>query len=87
MVQDLSMPSSRRWNEELIDVNFYPWEVAGIKGIHVSQAVDLDALVWPLTSDGMYSVCSAYRLYVEIGRQALSSSLNVEEGRGLWNGI
>ena len=62
------MPSSRRWNEELIDVNFYPWEAAVIKGIHVSQAVDLDMLVWPLTFDGMYSVRSVYRLYVEIGR-------------------
>ena len=67
-VQDLFMPSSRRWNEEQIDVNFYTWEAAVIKGIHVSQAVDLDMLVWPLTSDGMYSVRSVYRLYVEIGR-------------------
>ena len=25
-------------------------------------------LVWPLTFDGMYSVRSVYRLYVEIGR-------------------
>ena len=68
VVQDLFMPSSRRWNEELIDVNFYPWEASIIKGIHVSQVVDLDALVWPLTSDGMYLVWSAYRLYVKIGR-------------------
>ena len=56
VVQDLFMPGSRRWNEELIDVNFYPWEASIIKGIHVSQVVDLDALVWPLTSDGMYLV-------------------------------
>lgn len=39
------MLGSRRWNEEMIDVNFYPWEAVVIKGIHVSQVVDLDTLV------------------------------------------
>ena len=45
MVSDLFLPGSRSWNEELIDLNFYHWEAEVIKGIPVSQIVDLDTLV------------------------------------------
>nr|POE97230.1 hypothetical protein CFP56_60335 [Quercus suber] len=78
MVSDLFLPESRRWNEELIDLNFYHWEAEVIKGISVSQFVDLDTLVWPLSSDGVYSVRSAYRLFVELNRQRLPGSLSLE---------
>ena len=87
MVSDLFLPRTRRWDEELLDCNFYPWEVEIIKGIHVSQVVDTDTLVWPLAPDGMYSVQSAYRLYSEISRQALPSSSTGEGDKKLWNGI
>ena len=68
-------------------MSFYHWEAEVIKGIHVSQFVDLDTLVWPFSPDGVYSVRSAYRLFVEISRQNLPSPSSVEEGQGLWNGI
>ena len=54
MVHDLSLPGSKRWNEELIDLSFYPWEVEVIKGILVSQFVDLDTLIWFLSPAGVY---------------------------------
>lgn len=47
----------------------------------------MDTLVWPLKSDGMYSIRSAYRLFGEISRQALPSSSSVKGAKGLWNGI
>ena len=53
----------------------------------VSQYVDSDALIWPLSSDGVYSVQSAYHLLVKVQHQDQPSSSNVEEGKGLWNGI
>nr|POE63780.1 hypothetical protein CFP56_26606 [Quercus suber] len=81
------MPGTKRWDEELIDRNFYPWEAAVIKGNLVSQVVEVDTLVSPLMSDGTYSVQSAYRLYAEFSQQALPSSSNAEGGKGLWNGI
>ena len=54
MVHDLSLPGSKRWNEKLIDLSFYPWEVEVIKGISVSQFVDLDTLIWSLSPAGVY---------------------------------
>ena len=47
VVSDLFLPGTRRWDEELVDCNFYPWEAEIIKGIHVSQVVDTDTLVCP----------------------------------------
>lgn len=87
MVSGLFFPRSKSWNEELIDLNFYHWEAEVIEGIPVSQTVDLDTLVWPLSSNGVYSVWSAYRLFVELNRQHLPSSSSLELGKGLWKGI
>lgn len=53
----------------------------------VCQYVDSDALIWPLSSDGVYLVQSAYHLLVKVQHQDQPSSSNVEEGKGLWNGI
>lgn len=36
VVSDLFLPSSKNWNEVLIDHNFYPWEAELIKSIPVS---------------------------------------------------
>lgn len=44
-VSDLFLPGCKRWNEELIDLSFHHWEAEVIKGIPVSQFVDLDTLV------------------------------------------
>lgn len=57
VVCDLFLPGTNLWNEELLDLNFYPWEAEAIKNIHVSQIEAADALIWPHMSDGVYSVC------------------------------
>ena len=41
---------------------FFPWEAECIKSIPVSLHMAEDLLIWPRTSDGMYSVKSAYQL-------------------------
>lgn len=87
MVHDLFLPGFKRWNEELIDLSFYHWDAEVIKGIPVSQFVDLDTLVWPSSLDGVYSIWSAYKLFVAIIRQKLPSPSSMEVGKGLWHGI
>ena len=71
----------------LLDLNFYPWEAEAIKNIHVSNHEVADALIWPRTADGVYSVWSAYCLLAATHHQDQPSSSNVEAGKGLWNGI
>ena len=64
IVYDLFLPGSRIWNEELIDQSFYSWEAKIIKSIPVSKYIAADALIWPLSSSGEYTVRSAYKLLV-----------------------
>ena len=87
MVHDLFLPGTNLWNEELLDLNFYPWEAKAIKNIHVSNIEAADALIWPHTSDGVYSVQNTYRLFAATQHQDQPSSLDLEVGKGLWNGI
>ena len=61
-VCDLFYPNSKIWNPGLIQHIFYPWEVEKILKIQVSEVSTEDMLVWPLSSNGDYSVKSAYRL-------------------------
>lgn len=49
--------------------------------------MNLDTLVWPFSSDGVYSVWSAYRLLVELNKQHMPSPSSLELGKGLWKGI
>ncbi|XP_075645403.1 uncharacterized protein LOC142616429 [Castanea sativa] len=42
--------------------NFYPWEAEVIRRIYISEACNTDCLVWPKSSDGCYTVKSAYQM-------------------------
>ena len=87
MVHDLLLSGTTLWNEELLDVNFYPWEAKAIKNIHISQIETVDALIWPHTTDAEYSVQSAYRLLVATQQQDQPSASDTEARKDLWNGI
>ena len=69
----------------LIDQNFLHWEC--INSILVSAHVHIDLLIWPLTSDGCYSVRYAYKLLANAQCQDQPSSSNIEAAKGLWNGM
>lgn len=86
-VSDLFLPHSRQWNFDHIDDVFYPWEAAMIKGIYVSEDSNEDALIWPLTPNGEYSVRSAYLLLSNTIRQSSPSSSSSEGSNGVWKGI
>ena len=87
VVSDLFLPDSTNWNETLIDQHFYPWEASAIKSIPVSPFGAADALIWPMLSDGEYTVKSAYQLLSMFQRQKQASSSDMEVGKSLWNGI
>ena len=87
LVSDLFIPGSTTWNETLIDQHFYPWEAAAIKSIPVISFGAVDALIWPMSSDGAYTVKSAYQLLSRLQRQEEASPSDMEAGKSLWNGI
>ena len=73
-VYDLFYPNTRIWDPGKLEGCFLPWE-AELRGrIPVSEGWDEDILIWPLTSDGEYSVWSAYRMLIEVENLTLPSS-------------
>ena len=85
-VCDLFYPGTKIWNMEVLQNSFYPWEAEVIRKIYVSEACNTDCLVWPKSSDGDYSVKSAYRmLATEVINGAPSSSNG--EGSKVWKSI
>ena len=86
-VKDLFCPGTRIWDPGLLERNFLPWEAKMIKVIHVSEGLMEDQLTWPLTSNGNYSVRSAYRMLMdEVSSQEPSTSSS-KEFQQVWKGI
>ena len=75
------------WNSELIDSQFLPWEADCIKSIPLSAYIHFDLLIWPYTSNGCYSVQSAYRLLAAAQSRDLPSSSNADASKMLWKGV
>ena len=86
-ISDLFLPNAQPWNVDLIDHTFMNWEAEEIKRIHVSEIGQVDALVWPFTSDGEYSVRTAYHMLVSdsvMVEQASTSSGEQKVWKGIW---
>ena len=69
-VSELISQDSAYWNSQVVDAIFLPHEVELIKGIPISMHLPEDELVWAATSNGLFSVSSAYRLALEPSRPA-----------------
>ena len=78
---------TKNWNSELIDSQFLQWEADYIKSIPLSAHIHFDLLIWPYTSDGCYSVQSAYCLLAAAQSRDLPSSSNVDASKMLWKGV
>ena len=87
VVKDLFITGMKMWNSDLIDQKFYPWEADCIKSMPVSFHIDKDALIWPWTPDGVYSVKSAYWILANESLLSQARSSNLEALKPLWNGI
>lgn len=55
--------------------------------IPVSEGSVEDVLLWPLTSDGTYSVQSAYRMLEADANSQKPSSFSMDGGIRVWKGI
>ena len=85
-VCDLFHPGTKIWNVEVLQNYFYPREAEVIRKIYVSEACNRDCLVWPKSSDGCYSVKTAYQmLAIEVINKV--PSLSGGEGRKEWKSI
>ena len=73
-VCDLSYPNIRIWDPWKLERCFLPWEAELVGRSLVSEGWDEDILIWPFTSDGEYSVWSAYRMLVKVENLTSSSS-------------
>ena len=83
VVKDLFITGTKMWNSELIDQMFYPWEEDCIKSMLVSLHTDRDALIWPWTPDGDYSVKSAYLILANESFLSQAGSSNPEASKPL----
>lgn len=66
MVADLIDSSTTRWKNEVIDSLFIDYEANLIKSIALSATLLPNKLVWAETSNGKFTVGSAYKLAVTL---------------------
>ena len=86
-VYDLFYPNTRIWDPGKLKGCFLPWE-AELRGIiPISEGWDEDILIWPLTSDGEYSVWSAYQMLVEVENLTLPSFSSSAQSQDVWKKI
>ena len=86
-VSELFYPDTRIWDPGKLEENFYPWEAEMVSRIQVCAGSVEDLLVWPLTSDGCFSVRSAYRFLASENLCSQPSSSSGIEQQHFWKKI
>ncbi|KAK9985913.1 hypothetical protein SO802_030864 [Lithocarpus litseifolius] len=81
------LPGTRTWDLGRLVSCFLPWEADMVRKIQVCADGEEDILIWPLTTDGDYSVRSAYRMLVDNGTQSLPSSFAPNGDGFMWKKI
>ena len=64
-VSELIDLDNRCWNLHLLQQLFLPFEVEEIRSIPLSNSLPPDKLIWTGTSNGLFTVQSAYKLAME----------------------
>lgn len=82
-VSDLVISDSKTWNEELIRQVFCPSDVEKILSIPLSISHSRDRKIWGFSSNGFFSVKSAYNLEVEGARAANTEEAQPSNEAGL----
>ena len=73
IIDSLIDPSTRRWNEEMVDGLFVEEDAKLIKKIPLSRHVTEDTLYWPYSTSGNYTCKSRYRFLKEEEEMHLNS--------------
>jgi hypothetical protein len=77
----------RGWNHTLIQEVFSPEEAVTITGIPLCPAFPRDRIIWNGTSTGMFSVRSAYHLWMDIQLRLRGEPSNPVSKSSLWKNI
>lgn len=83
MVDSLTLPFSNSWNANLIRSLFCDEDAEAILSFHAPRANHLDTLIWTASSNGKFSLKSAYSLLASHRNQSYSTFIDVDWKR-LW---
>lgn len=84
-VCDLIDVEKKCWELNLLNRNFLPFEVELIVGIPLSVRLPDDRQVWAETSNGFFSVTSAYKVALELEtNRKISSCSDGSNLRRFW---
>lgn len=75
---------TKGWNGDLIDRTFMEEEAMVIKNIPLSPLLPMDRLIWRGTSNGVFSVRSAYHMKVERQEMLKGGVSNKMAGHEVW---
>lgn len=75
-VDELFIPGTRSWREDLIRASFVPCDAEEILKIRPNFRVQEDIIAWNYERNGLYSVRSAYRLLKAEQSQSEAGKLN-----------
>ena len=86
-VDSLIDPSTRRWNEEMVDGLFVEEDAKLIKKIPLSRHVTKDTLYWPYSTSGNYTCKSGYRFLKEEEELHLNSQTPPIYHKRVWKEV
>ena len=66
MVSDLIGVEKKSWNLDILNQVFLPFEVEIIEGIPLSNHMPVDKKIWSETTNGIFSVRSAYKIVLDM---------------------
>jgi hypothetical protein len=67
-----------------MQATFHPEEARVIAALPLSQKLPLDRLIWLGTTTGVFSVCIAYHLGMELQERERGQTSTVEKGKVVW---
>ncbi|XP_074293640.1 uncharacterized protein LOC141620746 [Silene latifolia] len=86
VVADWFVNEPKAWNEDLLRLHLYEFEVREILRIPLCATDECDNLVWNPTRDRCYTVKSGYH-FIRSQKEIKKGSGASSEGRGLWSRI
>lgn len=66
MVSDPIGVEKKSWNLDILNQVFLPFEVEIIEGIPLSNHMPVDKKIWSETTNGIFSVRSAYKIVLDM---------------------